>query len=713
MRQDRIPAKISTGTDTIIRNIKTWDHLKIDIEKLNNECWIRRVRTKTYYLNYPLAFDIETSSFMNNGEKQAITYVWQFAIGDNVYMGRTWVDFMDFLKQLTDGLKCNEHRRIVIYVHNLSYEFQFMRLYYDWLEVFALNERKVCYATTVTGAEFRCSYILTNESLANLAKSLRDPIEKLTGELDYNLIRSPNTPLDDNELAYCVNDVRIITHYIRDQIEIEGDIIHIPWTKTGYVRRYCKKMCLYGGTDDKYKRIDSFLRYNALMKRLTLTRHEYMMLKRAFAGGFTHANIFHVGKKLHDVHSQDLTSSYPTVCLCETFPMSKGKLVHPTSFEEFDRYVHKYCCVFDVRIYGIKNTFLNEAVISYSKCWDAENVINNNGRIESADMIAITITEQDYFTYAKFYDWDRISVGDMYIYRRGYLPTPLVESILKFYTDKTVLKGLTDEDGHELHDYSQAKGMLNSTYGMMVTDICRPEIEYTDGIWSLDHPDYDTAIEDYNNSRGRFLHYPWGVWVTSHARRNILQAIYSLKDDYVYSDTDSVKYLHPEDHREFFDHYNNEVVQKLYKAMKYHGLPEDSIRPCNQKGEPKPMGIFTDEGSYTYFKTLGAKRYMYTNNKGTYITVAGLGKKQGGQYIAAQPDPYEFFNNDMFIPADHTGKLIHTYIDDVMTGSATDYQGNRFVYYERSGIHLGPCEFSLSLTWQFLQLLGGITDGEE
>ena len=104
---------------------------------------------------------------------------------------------------------------------------------------------------------------------------------------------------------------------------------------------------------------------------------------------------------------------------------------------------------------------------------------------------------------------------------------------------------------------------------------------------------------------------------------------------------------------------------------------------------------------------------MYSNDKGTYITVAGLGKKQGGQYIAAQADPYEFFNNDMFIPAEHTGKLIHTYIDDVMSGSATDYQGNRFVYYERSGIHLGPCEFSLSLTWQFLQLLGGVTDGEE
>ena len=104
---------------------------------------------------------------------------------------------------------------------------------------------------------------------------------------------------------------------------------------------------------------------------------------------------------------------------------------------------------------------------------------------------------------------------------------------------------------------------------------------------------------------------------------------------------------------------------------------------------------------------------MYTNKKGTFITVAGLGKKQGGEYVASQPDPYEFFTNDMFVPAEHTGKLTHTYIDDTMEGEYTDYLGSRFKYYERSGIHLSPCEFSLSLTDAFLRLLGGIRDGEE
>lgn len=704
--------KTSLSMENIIRNIKSWDHLQIDIDKLNNAKWIKKKRGTVSYCNYPLSFDIETSSFYNNGEKACCMYIWQVAIGENVYIGRTWSEWMEFNKRLSDGLKLDEHRRIIFFVHNLSYEFNWIRLYYDWLEVFAISDRKVCEACTVTGLEYRCSYILSNESLASLAKHLKSPIEKLTGELEYDLIRSSSTPLDNNELAYCVNDVLIVTEFIKEQIEIEGDITKIPYTKTGYVRRYCKRMCLYGDKKDKYAYYNTYCRYHGLMEKLTLTRHEYMMLKRAFAGGFTHANIFYVGQKLENVASQDITSSYPTCCLADLYPMSKGKLVKPQSIEEFDKYIRKYCCVFDIKIYNLQNTFLNEAIISESKCWEIINPVINNGRLESADMIGITITEQDYYTYAQFYSWDNISVGDMYIYRRGYLPDPFVRSILKFYQDKTTLKGLTDEDGHPLQEYDEAKSMLNSCYGMIVSEICRPTITY-DGFWNIEHPDYDMAIEEYNNSKSRFLFYPWGVWVTAHARRNILSAIYALGNDYVYCDTDSVKYLNPEKHTAFFDEYNKNIIDKLVKAMNYHGIDPSAIEPCNQDGEKKPIGVFTYEGIAKNFKTLGSKRYMYTNDKGLQITIAGLGKKQGGKYIAIQSDPYEFFNNHMYIPAEHTGKLTHTYIDETMEGVATDYIGNRFKYYERSGIHLSPCDFSLSLTKAFIDLLKGVHDGEE
>lgn len=720
MKQCRTQATISTGSvRTILKHVKSVADLDIDICRLKDkDLWVRKGKKKTKYCNYPMSFDIETSSFYEFADKKRVCmYVWQVAIGDNVYMGRTWTEWMEFNKKLIEGLDLGPERRIVFYVHNLAYEFQFMRLYYDWDEVFALKERDVLYAATTTGLEFRCSYMLSNDNLANIGDNLKRPIKKLKGELDYKLLRGPCTPLTDEEKAYCINDVLILTEYIREKIEQHGNITRIPLTKTGYVRRYCKKKCLYGDSEDKYERIDAFLRYNKLMERLTLSgEHEYLMLKRAFMGGFTHANIYYVGLTLDGdmaPQSQDITSSYPTCCIADLFPMSKGKLVHPKSMDDFDKYVSKYCCVFDVILHNVKNTFQNEAIIPKYKCWVQDHVIDNNGRIESAKTIGITITEQDYYTFAKFYSWDNIEVGDMYIYRRGYLPTPFIESILKFYTDKTVLKGVLDDEGHEVEEYNKMKSMLNSTYGMIVTDICRPDIVY-DGNWDYFIPDYEEKVEEYNKSRGRFLFYPWGIWVTAHARRNILEAIYSLGDDYVYSDTDSVKYIHPDDHKAFFESYNKRIIEKLKKAMRYHGLPEDAIEPCNQDGEHKPMGVFTDEGRYDKFKTLGAKRYMYTNKKGTFITVAGLGKKQGADYINSQPYPYSFFDHNMYIPPEHTGKLTHTYIDDTMEGTAVDYLGNRFKYRELSGVHLSECDFTLSLTQAFINLIcKGVKDGEE
>ena len=64
------------------------------------------------------------------------------------------------------------NKRIIIYVHNLSFEFQFFRKLFNWEKVFSLEQRKPLQAITVEGIEFRCSYLLSGYSLANLSKQL-------------------------------------------------------------------------------------------------------------------------------------------------------------------------------------------------------------------------------------------------------------------------------------------------------------------------------------------------------------------------------------------------------------------------------------------------------------------------------------------------------------------------------------------------------------
>ena len=62
------------------------------------------------------------------------------------------------------------------------------------------------------------------------------------------------------------------------------------------------------------------------------------------------------------------------------------------------------------------------------------------------------------------------------------------------------------------------------------------------------------------------------------------------------------------------------------------------------------------------------------------------------------------------IPAEHTGKLTHTYIDVEREGYVTDYTGRTAYYKELSSIHLEPAEYSMNKSKEFVRFLKGYRD---
>jgi hypothetical protein len=262
----------------------------------------------------------------------------------------------------------------------------------------------------------------------------------------------------------------------------------------------------------------------------------------------------------------------------------------------------------------------------------------------------------------------------------------------------------------------KSKEMLNSCYGMMVTDICRDEIIYENDEWSKEKPNISESLDKYNSAMGRFLFYPWGVWVTAYARARLFTGILECGNDYLYSDTDSLKIVNAEKHTAYIDKYNNMVIQQLKDAMDFHKLPHELIMPKTIDGVEKPLGVWDYEGTYSKFKTLGAKRYLVEENGKLKLTVAGLGKKVACEYISQQKDPFEFFSMGMYIPPDNTGKMIHTYLDDELSGTVTDYMGVSATYKELSAVHLSKSDYELSLSRIYidyiLSIRGVYTDGK-
>ena len=653
------------------------------------------------YYNIPCAFDIETSSTIINGhEKFAFMYIWVFGIIDSRFIiyGRKWEEWVKFCKDLQEYFLLDSETILPIYVHNLGYEFQFFKHYFEWFNVFASDERKPIYALTTKGIEFRDSYILSGMSLEKVAENLtKHKIKKLIGDLDYSLVRHDETPLTDEEMAYCNNDVEILLCYIAEQMELyDNNVCKIPMTNTGRVRKYVRERCYYSKKNHKKSSQGKYRRYRELMEELVLTVDEYQMLKRCFMGGFTHASMLHVKKLLKNVASIDFTSSYPYVMLSEKFPMSRPIKVDSFTKDDFLEWVNSEDTglMFECKFTNIQSKLTYETYISESKCNLLEKPVINNGRVFRADCLETTITDIDFQIIHQCYTWDSIEIANVHKFYMQYLPTAIIDSILEFYKSKTTLKGVSGKET----EYLVGKGMLNSVYGMCVTDIIRDLIEYAEEwqITKVDAEMMEEQIEKYNGGKNRFLYYPWGVWVTAYARRNLWNGILEMKDDYIYSDTDSLKFLHYERHKDYIERYNKDVERKLKKMCEFRKIDFDRMKPKTIKGIEKLIGVWDFEGEYQLFKTLGAKRYMVYDESGLHITIAGLSKQNGSSYMMNQcggnvKKVFAMFNDELYIPADGTG------INKIVTAL--------------SGVHLLPCDFTLSISKQYNKFLRDLKDG--
>lgn len=659
------------------------------------------IHKKEMWYNLACSFDIETTSFYVDRygnsytneqarglklEKRAVMYVWQFAIEDNVIIGRTWGDFECFITALYYRLMLWLYH-IVVYVHNLAYEFQFICKRFHWTDVFADSERKPIKAETSSHIAFKCSYRLSGYSLDTLAKNLTSHrIEKKTGDLDYDKLRHSYTPLTDDEIGYCVNDVLIITAYIREQIDEWGNVCNIPLTQTGKVRRFVRGKCF----ENK--------QYRYYIRKLTIERQEYLMLKNAFAGGFTHCNAMYNGLVVSNVTSYDFTSSYPTVLVSEKYPMSRGQRFHADTIDELLSMIDKYSLLVDITFEHIHSSFEYDNIISYSKCRNISNAKINNGRVVSADALSMVMTDVDLINIIKMYEWDSCSIGVCYCYYKDYLPKEIIDTILSLYEDKTTLKGV---DGKEV-EYLHSKELLNSIYGMCVTSIVHDNITYDDE-WSTTQGNIDVELNKYNNDKNRFLFYHWGVWCTAYARSNLFTAIRECGSDYIYSDTDSVKIVNADRHKGYFNSYNSMIGNKIMACLEARGIDLDRMKPKTIKGVEKPLGVWDFDGEYKTFKTLGAKRYMYEDEKGYHVTIAGLNKRKACDYISSQKSPYEFFSDGMYIEGDDTGKMTHTYIDKPIEGFLCDYTGALGRYIERSYIHLEKADYALGMACDYIE----------
>ena len=655
---------------------------------------------RKYYDNNIYTFDIESTSYLildgkqyntldyesfsdkekSCCEKRACMYIWMFGINDIVYYGRSWEELKIFLNYINDNIPDTKY----VFIHNLAFEFQFLKSNFNFSDVMARKSHKPITAI-LEDYNFicKCSMMSSNSSLENLPKIFNLNIEKKVGDLDYLKIRHYKTPLTDKEMGYCEYDCLVLYEYIKKELETYKTVKNIPTTNTGKVRRKLKEITLKDLNYKKYVRAS-----------INTDPHIYNLLIETFAGGYTHANRVFAGEIIKNVKSFDECSAYPYIMTTFKFPGMEFKKCNIKKIEEMSS---RFAYLIVVKFTNIRSKYYN-SFISMSKCRNIKGGIYDNGRIIKADEIIISLTDIDFKFIIDSHYIDDYEIIESYYSLYKYLPKKLINFILDMYSDKTKLKNVEGKQD----EYQRIKGMFNSTYGMTVTNNIRDDVIYDNDIkeWLEQPLTNEKIIECLKNEKKKaFLSFSYGVWVTSYARDNLLRRVIELDEYVIYCDTDSIK-LREGFNEDIFNKYNKSVLDRIKFITDLLHIDINKYSPSDIKGINHPLGVFEVDGEYNEFITQGAKKYAYKDKTGIHITVSGVPKK-----AKVALNKLEDFNDGYVFKYKDTNKNTLFYVENQNEFELIDYLGNKCVVTDKSGVCLVPTTYELGKSLEYANLI--------
>lgn len=577
------------------------------------------------YLDITSTFDIETT----NTDTDGFAYSWQTCVNGRVVLPRYFEDWLDILNHLADlwHLELGK-RHMVVYVHNLGYEFNYVAQLLNecWGIDKALytESRKPLYIKFCNGIEFRDSFKLFQKSLARATEGCKH--EKLVGDLDYTIYRTPDTELTEREFGYCVNDVLGLFEAIERLKKEHGyNQATIPYTNTGMVIEAVNK-----NLDSKCKQA---------MEKLQLNRNQMLIAYKAMAGGDTHGTRWRAGWTYTNCNSYDFKSAHPSQQLLWKFP--KGApidLPEWTKRADFEGIIKAgfgwvgLICLKDVTV----KPECPDPVISVSKCSDAMGLGElDNGRVLSADSLSVWCDSNDWQRIREAYDFDGAIMAKGFCFALDYLPDSFRKTILEYFRIKETMKGSPD--------YMFSKICVNTIFGACAQKTIRNEhtVQFTKDGMIPQNIKWEQVLstkseKEIKKTQAHKFPFLWGLWTSSLTRLCLWEMLKTVGwENVIYWDTDSCKFQGkkcPE-----IEQYN----AKIRKQCEDRG-----VVVTRKDGKKIYIGVAEDEHPQAdygmkEFRFLHAKCYADRDCDGKLeSTIAGVGKRNGLLALGARPTIY-------------------------------------------------------------------------
>lgn len=592
-KQGVMPIKAYTADEVLLPSVKF-------------EKWTQGKVTREYAADFGV-LDTETS---HAGLTAGWVYQWAVKFAGNYIFGRKPSELIEFFRKLRRKYGLNDKRRLILFIHNASYDLQYLKEYlmqYDENMQVMATDAHTFLITDIDGIRILCSYKLSNMSLDMFSRTYAETYVKAVGEIDYTKVRYQDSELTDTDWFYMFSDVASQYDALQGYLKINGydRAYKAPYTSTGFVRANCRKASARS------------LNWHRKFIVSALTLEMYQLCRQAFMGGITICSWLWEGETIRVGHNgvqkighKDFRSSYPTRQMIDYMPVGKPFWFGAVTDESIlDMVLNTYCCVF---LLHLTDVHIKEGItapyIPSSKCLSLVNPLKINGKVVYADSLTIAVTEIDYKWIRKQYTAGNKAVTNMLCFNRGSAPDWLKAEVMKYFT----MKCTTDK---ELTLYDWVKALLNSIYGMSATSICRDKWEFNGGTIAKGKADFNKQITHYYNSRNSFMPYQIGIYTTAWARDALMQMIEAVGyEKFLYCDTDSVFYISTPENEARLQAMNEEIERRALAAGAYCG--------------DKILGVATDEPELIAFRGLHAKCYaVIEKQKGLKVTIAGIPKK--------------------------------------------------------------------------------------
>ncbi len=673
----------------------------------------RLTNRSTPFVNVGAGFDCETSTFdhylkyidTTNPAKKTITdkekydnalksfvYVWQFSVGNDVYLCNDVLLLDNFLCDLDAAVdELHPRASLVVWDANITFEFSFFKkiICNGINKVFARSKNNILSFDYGKHIKFRECLGVFGKSLSDIAKN-HTATQKMVGDLDYDKIRIPFiTPLTDKEIQYCINDVAILselTAAAHNLYTLRGK--KIPLTQTGIVRDeiidayapnpYIKEMI-----------------YSENAKLIGTQQQYYTWRKYAYSGGLTHSNFAYVGDLVHDVTCYDLTSAYPWALNSRRYPA--GEIIQVDLNDcaaVVNAFRHKHYLVkVTLRNLQSKST---HSTISMHKTLHMVNPILDNGRVFQCDEITLYLTEIDLKNVKAIYSYDKTNytIHELYYFTKSVrVPRKILNVMNAWYKKKTILKPLTaaahkhDADYIEnVKEYKRLKALINSVYGMFVTALYD-----TETIWNDELKDVADAARDWEKA-SKTLFNPWfGYYCTAYVRERLIDCISKFSDSIIQYDTDSI-YCLPNPALKTYIEQVNETILSENKA---------NISEI----ECMDLGLWDNDGFYKNFIALGSKRYVGEYENGDLkITFAGASEKDIKSECERLKMSIFDYIKKFSITENMSTKKGAYHFKDTYSAYVTDYLGNTALCTTYGGTTIKNVDFKAGLSHAFQHL---------